>query len=232
MAVSLTQPPKFRPDAVLAPNGWVDPVTGEVLIAIKKLDVKAAAKNGGNLDGINTATLANVDIAAVPTFTAAITSADALAVGDKLKIDVTASEAVGIDGIATIRANIAGNVRDIGYTKTGSTSTLLKFEYTTTAEDTCDAGDVTITPKVISSNIYDQVLGLGRKYVAQSALTFAALNSAGISIGAGGGEPPPSGGDSSPGVTVAAGQADFDLSVSNGSSGGVTVAAGQADFSF
>lgn len=50
----LNQPPLFKPDAVATRTGWMDPVTGEILVAIGSLPTKRR-----NLidDGIDNLTL-------------------------------------------------------------------------------------------------------------------------------------------------------------------------------
>jgi hypothetical protein len=37
---TLTNPPTFRTDAIPTERGWQDPVTGELLVAIRQLDDK------------------------------------------------------------------------------------------------------------------------------------------------------------------------------------------------
>lgn len=34
---TLTKEPEFKQDAIATPSGWTDPVTGEVLVAIRQL---------------------------------------------------------------------------------------------------------------------------------------------------------------------------------------------------
>lgn len=41
---NLQQPPSWAPDAVASPEGWRDPVSNELLIAITGMDVKTATK--------------------------------------------------------------------------------------------------------------------------------------------------------------------------------------------
>ena len=44
MPRDMKNPPKFAPNAVATERGWVDPKTGELLVAIKGLEVKPAKK--------------------------------------------------------------------------------------------------------------------------------------------------------------------------------------------
>jgi hypothetical protein len=45
---TLVTPPVFKPDAIPTKRGWQDPVTGELLVAIRQLE----DKRNGKIDGI------------------------------------------------------------------------------------------------------------------------------------------------------------------------------------
>jgi hypothetical protein len=70
----LTTPPSYAPNAVATPAGWVDPVTGELLVAVK-LNVAAEAPAEAPTEDV--AEAPTEDVAEAPTETPAEDAAEA-----------------------------------------------------------------------------------------------------------------------------------------------------------
>lgn len=161
---SLKTPPTYRPDAVAGPEGWKDPVTGEVLVCIRALTTK------------------NVDALVVPTFVLAVPANGTYTVGQALVFTVTASETVTVVGTPSIDVTIGSTVRQAQYTGIDATQKILTFSYTLVAGDTDSDGIVvanTVDLNTVGkgkSRVVDQLTLNSGQNVAASALTFTVPN--------------------------------------------------------
>lgn len=160
-----TTPPVWAPTAVATPAGWADPVTGELLVAIRELAAKG------------------VDILDVPTFTAAL-SAAAYLVGDTFRVLVTASEPVRVTAAVTVPVAFTGNARSAVYNPADSTPTVHAFDYVLTAADISIAGEVVVTAEMIGGQVKDLLPGEGTHLVAQVDRIFPAVDATLVTVSA------------------------------------------------
>ena len=158
-----TQPPVWKSDAVATPAGWAHPTTGELLVAIRGLQAKG------------------VDATAVPTFTAAL-SAATYAVGDLFRVNVTASEEVKVTSAAKIVVTINGQARDAFYNHELSTTTAKAFTYQLVEADKATAGKVTVGTSIVGGQVKDVLPGGNVRLVPTDARTFAAINTAAVTV--------------------------------------------------
>jgi hypothetical protein len=154
-------PPIFKQDAIATDKGWVDPVTGEILVAITGLDVK------------------NTDAVVVPTFgTIAVPADGTYNLGDTLTFTLTVTEDVQVQGSPYIELTIGSTVRNAVYDSSTSTPTSLVFKYVVAADD-LDTNGITVAT-VISlgttgrgkNKVIDVVANTAGEPVAEASLTF------------------------------------------------------------
>lgn len=166
---SLKTPPTYRPDAVAGPEGWKDPVTGEVLVCIRGLS-----------------TLKQTDALVVPTFVLAVPANATYHVGQALVFTVTASEAVTVVGTPSLDVTIGSNVRQALYTGIDATQKILTFSYTLVTGD-IDADGIVVANTIDlnttgkgKSRVVDQLTLNSGQNVAAAALTFTVPSTTGI----------------------------------------------------
>ncbi len=123
---TLTRPPNYFPTAVATTKGWVDPNTGEVLVAIRNLSGKSSSH--------------------VVSLTLNATSYKS---GDSLTVSVQFSEAVTVTGTPQLTINFNAQARTLDYAS-GSTTNVLVFgaPYTVTTGDDATAGQVVLTSPI------------------------------------------------------------------------------------
>lgn len=163
---SHTQPPSWFPTAVATSRGWENPVTGEVLVAIRNLEAKG------------------IDAAAVPTFVAALVGGPAFLVGAVFRVNVTASEPVRVTNAATIIATFGATERTLAYNDSLSTDTVKAFTYTLTAEDIGIAGTVSVGTEIIGGQVKDILPGGNVVLVPQASRIFAAIDTSLVTVAA------------------------------------------------
>lgn len=106
-----------NPALVASRQGWVNPKTGEVVIAVRGL----TSKNG--------------DAAAAPTLTLTAPANATYTATQVLTFTLGSSAALAVVDVPYLELTINGRVKKALYTSAGSTSTSLKFAYTVVAED-------------------------------------------------------------------------------------------------
>ncbi len=146
---TLTRPPRYKPTAVATTQGWVDPETGEVLVAIR------------NLSGKSASTIVSLTL-----------NASAYKVGDSLTVAVRFSEAVTVTGTPQLTINFNAQARTLDYASGSGTPTLVfGAPYTVATGDTAAAGLITFTSPIAlnSGTMKDTAQG-----TVNSVRTFAA----------------------------------------------------------
>lgn len=165
---SLKNPPTYRTDAVAGPEGWKDPVTGEVLVAIGGLTTKKAP------------------LASWPTFTLAVPANGTYPAGTTLTFTVTASSVVAVAGTPSIDVTFGTTVRQAQFTGIDSTQKILTFAYTTVAGDDAPSGiavNNTIDLNTVGkgkSRVVDELTLNSGETIPAASLTFTVPATTGI----------------------------------------------------
>lgn len=122
---SLEKPPTYFPTAVATTQGWTDPTTGEVYVAIANLTGKQAP------------------LASWPTtvtFTLSVPANATYEAGSTLTFLVHASSAVAVVGTPSLDVTIGENVRQAVFTGIDATNKILTFAYVLQAGDDAPSG--------------------------------------------------------------------------------------------
>jgi hypothetical protein len=109
---SLEKPPTYFPTAVATTQGWTDPTTGEVYVAIANLTGKQPANWPTSV-----------------TFTLAVPANGTYEAGQTLTFTVTASHQVVVQGTPSLDVTIGTNVRQAAFTGIDATGKILTFAY-------------------------------------------------------------------------------------------------------
>lgn len=169
---SYRKAPVYFPGATATKQGWINPATGEVLVAIANLNTKR--------------TDANV----VPTFTLAVPSNATYLTGQVLTFTVTPSEAVTVTGAPYIVVTIGAAVVNAVYDAATSTTTSLKFKYAVVAGNV-DADGIAVQNRITlneptsgktKGKVVDIVTGTSGEAVASASLTFTVPSTTGILV--------------------------------------------------
>ena len=147
---------------VVASNqGWVNSLTGEVLVPIGGLTAKKA------------------DADAAPTFTLGLPANATYATGQVMTFTVTASEPVTVVGTPSIALTLTSGVVLAAFDAVNSTSTSLLFKYTVKAGDTALSGitvanilTLTAYPGNGTDKVIDQIPNTCGQIMSPSALTY------------------------------------------------------------
>lgn len=165
-------PPKWFPTAVATANGWSDPVTGELLVAITALTTKKA------------------DAVVIPTFgTLAVPADGTYTAGQVLTFTLTPSEGVDVVGTPWIAVTIGTEVRQAMFDRAASTATSLKFSYTVVAGEV-DANGIIVNNSVKlgdngvkgKNRLVDQITGTRGVVIPELSLTFTVPSTSGILV--------------------------------------------------
>ena len=143
---SRTVPPIWRPNAIATKQGWVDPVTGEILVAIGQ-------GNGVPLDhpqptaaphAISGNWVAPVLFSGDPaTATTLYPVTGHYVTGNTIVVTVTYNTPVTVSGTITFPLKINGVVHNMPLGNGNGTATL-QFYYTVVSTDSATAGQVTV----------------------------------------------------------------------------------------
>jgi hypothetical protein len=142
---SLEKAPTYYPTAVATAQGWTDPVTGEVYVAI------------ANLTGIQPASWPTS-----VTFVLAVPANGTYEAGSLLTFHVTASHPVAVVGTPSLDVTIGTNVRQAAFTGIDSTNTILTFSYL------LQAGDDDANGIVVANTIDLNTTGSGKSRVVDT----------------------------------------------------------------
>lgn len=150
MGWSLTNPPSWAPDAVATPSGWADPITGELLVAIRGLSTKNAGPSVVRVTRVG--------------------SKFRFGVGDVISFRVKFNEVVTVTGTPQITMNLDQSAEVLSYVSGSGTSTLI-FSYTVQALDAAAAGEVVLeSPILLNSGTIKDALN------TNAVLTFTVPN--------------------------------------------------------
>ena len=159
---SYSTPPVWAPSAIATPGGWANPLTGEILVAIRSLVGRVG------------------DVSSKVTFLGSLLSPASLTVGDKLVIGLTPSEAVIVTGSLYIPVTVGG-VAGSKAVYVGTVGGVLTFEMVTTQASA--AGDI-VAGAVIegSGSIADALDAGGQSPVAVDDLVFGAVDTSSVAV--------------------------------------------------
>jgi hypothetical protein len=157
---SYAHPPTWHPTAVASAGGWMNPTTGEIIVAISNFTAK------------------NADAIIVPTYTLAVPANSTYVDGNILTVIVTSTEPLYVEGSPAIALTIGAKNTNFVYNPLTSTPTALHFDYTVVSGDSAPSGIVvgnTISLTTVGKGknaITDQITGGGGEAILPAALTF------------------------------------------------------------
>lgn len=167
---SIKTPPTFFPTATATNQGWINPATGELLVALSGLTAK------------------NTDALSVPTFTLAVPANGTYNAAGVLTFTVTASEPVIVTGAPTLGVTIGSTLRDAVYDPDTSTATALVFKYTIQTGEV-DANGIAVNNVLTlgvtgkgKSKIVDVVADSTGAAVPDASVTFTVPSTVGIIV--------------------------------------------------